>query len=133
MNVDEQLKVILDDLNFATDKLSDQTRQVSFGVLAVVWALLVGDARNRAAVDQKALLVVTAIAIGALIADLLQYLAAFAASERAKKNLQPTSAHPYDDRWLSYRLRTWMFFTKIVLALAAAAVLIASLVRVLLT
>lgn len=128
MGNDEVKKRVLDDLDFATDRLSSQTRQIAFGVLAFVWALLVGEGAKGIAVQRRILLAVAAIALGALIADFLQYLSGYCASQRARRVLSPDVVSPYNKRWLSYRLRSWFFFIKIGLVLVAAIMLIIILV-----
>ncbi|MFN7943396.1 MAG: hypothetical protein U0X73_17520 [Thermoanaerobaculia bacterium] len=131
MSDDDIRKRILDDLDFATDRLSTQTRQVAFGVLALFWALVVGETPEHVAVPRRGLLAIAVLALGALLADFLQYLSAYVASQQARRSLAPGAAAPYDTRWISYRLRVCFFFIKIGLVVLAASALIALLMKAL--
>jgi hypothetical protein len=69
-------------------------------------------------------LTVAVLAIAAVVTDLLQYVAAYRASQNARKALSSNVDKPYDPGWISYRLRSALFFTKIAIALCAAILLL---------
>src|SRR5262245_39469298 len=74
-------ETIFEDLNFSTDRLSTQVRQISFGVLAIIWAILIGDA--NVGVNIRYSLALAALAVITMLLDLIQYVAAYLASRRA--------------------------------------------------
>ena len=68
---------ITEDLNFLTDRLSTQVRTTALGVLVFSWGLLMGEstvARSLAAQLKRDLVAVAALAVLAMLCDILQYL-----------------------------------------------------------
>lgn len=126
---DPQKVRVLDDLNFATDRLSTEVRQISLGLLALVWALLVGEAKLSIAVEVKFLLVVAALSILAMAIDFVQYIAGYFASRRAWDDIRSGGQGRYDRQWWSHRIRTWSFGAKIIVSLGGTALMLGVLAR----
>jgi hypothetical protein len=127
---DEPQKIrVLEDLNFATDRLSTEVRQISLGLLGLIWALLVGEAKLSIAVDTKPLLVVAALSILAMVIDFIQYIAGYFASRRAWDDIRSGGQGRYQREWWSYRIRTWSFGAKIIVSLGGTALMLGVLAR----
>src|SRR5689334_23034238 len=110
---------IYGDLDFATDRLSTQVRSLSFGILAIVWALMVkGEGMDRLHWSPRLLLLLAGLSILTMLVDFLQYVAAYRASLRAKADLDTGGSGKYNKSWLSRRMRGFCFAAKIVLCLA---------------
>ena len=111
-----QEEVIFEDLNFATGRLSTVARQISLGVLAIVWALLVGESKVRAGITTAQLLGLSALSVITMLLDFFQYVASYIAGRKAmgEKGL-------YKKSWWSYRIRFWCFYAKLVACLFTAS------------
>jgi hypothetical protein len=120
---------VLDDLNFATDRLSAEVRQISLGLLALIWALLVGEVKLNIAADAKLLLIVAALAILAMVIDFIQYIAGYFASRRAWADIRTGGQGSYQREWWSYRIRTLSFGAKIIVSLGGTALMLGVLAR----
>jgi len=110
-----QKERIYEDLNFASDTVSSQVRQISLGVLALVWALLVGEDKLDLTLGPRPLLLVASLSVLTMMVDFGQYVAAYTASLRAKDRLKRVGVGAYDSKWLSYRIRQASFRLKICL------------------
>lgn len=111
------------DLDFSTDRLSTHVRSLSFGILAIVWALMVkGEGVDRLHWSPRLLLLLAGMSILTMLVDFLQYVAAYRASLRAKDDLAGGGTGKYQPTWLSMRMRRWCFSAKILLCLAATTI-----------
>ena len=120
--------VVLADLDFATDRLSTQVRQLSLGVLAVSWALLVKDEGTPSlTLGTPVLLGFAAMAILTMVVDFLQYLAAYFASRRALEDLKDGGTGKYKNSWRSFRARKWCFALKLGLCLVTVGAFLVTL------
>lgn len=120
---------IYGDLDFATDRLSTQVRSLSFGILAIVWALMVkGEGMERLHWSPRLLLLLAGLSILTMLVDFLQYVAAYRASMRAKHDLDAGGPGKYRRSWPSARLRDWCFRAKIVLCLAATTIFLVAVI-----
>jgi hypothetical protein len=115
---DAQKDRLLADLDFVTDRLSTQVRQLALGVLAIVWALLVKEqAGGSLNVSPRLLISLAGLAIVTIACDFLQYVAAYFASRRCFREFENGGDGQFDSEWPSYRLRMWCFGAKIVICL----------------
>jgi hypothetical protein len=112
---------IQDELNFLSDKLSSQVRTTALGTLVLSWGLLIGESPTAKAVASNLgwnLLAVGGLAVLAVFFDFLQYLAGYLNARKAFKNVvKDTNGNEvgqYDDKALSYRLRRFFFFAKMI-------------------
>lgn len=122
---------VLEDLNFSSDRLSTEVREISLGLLALVWALLVGEVKLNAPDSTRILLVIAAVAVLTMLFDFLQYLGGYFASRRTWEDLRLGGDGRYHREWWSHRVRRGSFGVKIVLCFAncvAMLALLASLV-----
>lgn len=104
------------DLDFVSDRLSSQARSVSIGVIAIVWAVSVGDLKQGVSPPRAELLVIAAAAVLTMSLDFLQYVAAFWTGRRALISVLGGGDGLYDATWWSYRLRSALFWAKLVCA-----------------
>lgn len=119
---------IIEDLDFVTDRLSTQVRQLALGVLAVVWALLVA-AKSELRLDWSPvlLLALAGLSILTLLVDFLQYVAAYFASRRALDDVESGGTGQYRASWLSWRLRRWCFGAKLVVCVVTVGVFLGAI------
>jgi len=118
------LTEIFAELNFVTDRISTQVRTIALSVLALVWVFLAGG-HNAPTLpnppSNRELLWVALIAVGALVADYLQYLLGYLATNAVRDKADAAGAkeaeYSYTD--VRYRARGWCFWLKQVLAIAA--------------
>jgi hypothetical protein len=115
---------VLTDLDFASDRLSTQVRQLALGTLALVWALFVGNEKLSVSIDEVWLIRIGFLAILTMAFDLFQYIAAFAASRRAWENLRKGGDGKYSRRWISRRLRSGFFYAKLAACLLTVVLLL---------
>jgi hypothetical protein len=119
---------VIKELRDLSKQISVQVRTVALSLLALSWGLLVGTAPTRLQLNASlhvGLVRVGLFAIGVLLLDFLQYLVGYCDSlivlrKAEAQNLQDVS---YDRKAILYRLREWLFYTKIVAVLAVAAYL----------
>ena len=122
-------KVLAGDLDFVTGQISTLVRQMTFGVLALVWALLLKD-KDLSAIDwsPRFLLVLAGLAVLTMTMDFLQYMAGYAATRRAYGEVELGREGKFQPGWLSYRLRGWCFMAKIVLCMLLVALFLGRVV-----
>jgi len=126
---------IIEDLDFATNRIGEQTRTIAIGVLAIAWLFLAGG-QNAPAVkvapNVSVLLVAGALAIASLLTDYFQYLCAYFSSANLLKGVESAVAAPeYDYESLLYRGRILFFWAKQVTCLVGTTVLVYAIVRAL--
>jgi hypothetical protein len=120
------LKEINDELDFVTDRISTQVRTIALSVLALVWLFLAGGKDAPAlptAPARPMLLGIAAVTIAALVADYLQYLFGYLATNavRIRAEAAREKAADFDYSDYRYRLRVWFFWGKQFLTLVAVA------------
>jgi hypothetical protein len=132
-----QLKEIHDELDFVSDRISTQVRTIALSVLALVWLFLAGGKGTPAlpaAPGRPWLLGVAAVIMAVLVADYLQYLFGYLATNaiRVRAEASGNDAADFDYRDPRYRLRAWLFWCKQVLALVAVIGLAVAIIKALL-
>jgi hypothetical protein len=132
-----ELKDIYEELGFISDRISTQVRTIALSVLALAWLFLAGGNSAPtlpAVMNRRWLLGIAATAIGVLVADYLQYLFGYLATNAVRKKAEAegkkTAEYVYTD--LRYRLRAFFYWFKQVLTILAAAWLGVALTRSLL-
>jgi hypothetical protein len=111
-----QEEIVFEDLNFSTDRLSAVAREISLGVLAIVWALLVGENAVSVGITKEQLLGLAASSIITMLLDFSQYIAAYVSGRRAMG-----SGGLYKTKWWSYRIRFVCFYSKLVACVLTAS------------
>ena len=127
---EERKKELTEDLGFVTGQISTLVRQLTFGVLALVWALLLRD-KDLSAIDwsPRFLLVLAGLAVLTMTMDFMQYMAGYAATRRAYREVELGRDGKFQPGWLSYRLRGWCFMAKIALCMLLVGLFLARVVR----
>lgn len=107
---------IISELDYTTSQISTQVRVISAGLLAVVWALLVGD-KIRINIGHRRLMAVAGLAIIVLFVDYLQYLFGYLNNKRILKKMEATglAEGEYNPEDKFFCLRTCCFTVKQVL------------------
>lgn len=131
MKVD--LENVYRDLDRVTDRISQQTRTIAVGVLALVWLFLAGGDKAPVLphrINLAVLLLTGGAALLALVCDYVQYLAAYWNSYRLKEEAERENIEKveYDSAAWLYRIRTWAFRAKQVLTLATVTLLLAGVI-----
>ena len=125
---------LLAELQFLSDKLSERSRTIAAGVIAVWWATLVGD-KAPSGLSPLVLLGPAICAAVSVLLDVLQYVVAYFQNWYALNHLEQAKAtefqfnkgHPF------FIIRNALFFAKQIAAIAAVCWLISLLARRLLT
>jgi hypothetical protein len=124
-------KDILDELKATSTQISTLVRTIGLSVIAFVWLLVVGgkDSPALPTPPSKPLLIAAGLmALLAMGADYLQYLAGYLAAKRAHS--EPVAdKYTYKKSWFSYRWRAWMFVAKQVLLVLSFVLLVFVIVR----
>ncbi len=133
------IKTIKDDLDFVSNRIGEQTRTISIGVLAIAWLFLAGG-KDAPAVkvmpDVFVLLSAGALSIGSLLADYFQYLCAYFVSlqvlNNTESNLDQTPEPEYNYQSFFHKSRRFFFWLKQITCLFATGILIYAIVEALL-
>lgn len=124
-------KDILEDLKAVTTQISNLVRTVGLAIIAFVWLLVVGGKDAPVLpnpLDRNGLILAGLLALLAMGADYLQYLAGYRSSKRAHASGR-NGTYEYNKTWLSYRLRVWFFTIKQILLILAFVLLVYTIVR----
>lgn len=125
-----RLPEVIEELQFLSTQLSIQVRTIALGLLAVSWGLLIGSSPVALEVVgglRTGLLRVGLLAILVLLLDLAQYVCAYRnvyTTLRAAEARGRTEVTYNPHAWL-YRLRTWLFWSKLWLILGASGYFVA--------
>lgn len=124
------VKELIQELNFLSDKLSERVRVISAGVIAIWWATLIGD-KVPPGVDAKALLGPVIAAAISLLIDVLQYLIGYYHNRYALHFLEKSgdTDFKYNSKALIYKSREFLFALKLATTIVATMWLISILVR----
>jgi hypothetical protein len=108
------------DLDFLTEQVSDRSLKVAFGLIAIWWAILIGD-KHPPGLTTQMMLGPVALATLSILSDFCQYTVSYAASATLLHGLEEsrTETFQYDRTAISYRARVAMFYGKQALAGAA--------------
>ncbi len=134
-------KTIREDLDFVSNRISEQVRQISLGILAFVWLFLSGGEKAPilpSKPDTDVLLWAALLSLGAMGFDYLQYVVSFfnssAALRRAEADDDETSEEApvlYDYGSALYVGRTVLFWLKQGSVVASSVLLVWSVVKAL--
>jgi hypothetical protein len=121
---------LIAELQFVSDRLSERSRLIAAGVIAIWWATLVGD-KAPPHLTAKDLLPPVICASVSILADLLQYVVAYVHNQSALRTLEKMGAAEFvfDTRNLGYKARSFLFALKQVAALVAIGWLIVIIAR----
>ncbi len=128
------IEKITEELQFISNRISEQTRTISLSVLAITWLFLAG--RNDAPVlpsmpNKSWLFVGGSLALAALLIDYFQYLFAYINSDQVRRKAEKANKKKTAYNYVSflYILRIIAFWLKQILALAAVGFLVIAVVR----
>ena len=120
------LKEIKEDLDFTSDRLSQQVRLASTAALAWAWGLTVADPEALSHTThrcQSMLVAIMILALASLGTDLVQYLVGYGMSLALLRRLEDKNkpSGEYNTKSVAYRARMFLFFAKLILVLLAIA------------
>lgn len=121
MSADQQRRKVLEEKRHVSSKISELSRYIGFGLVAVAYAILTSDSSVIAKLyGERQFLIVLAAAFGtlAVILDYVQFLSGYLAVQAALKNKD--GDFKYDDSSLPYKLRSGAFWGKQLASLAGA-------------
>ena len=112
-----EIKEIIEELRFISDRLSTQVRMVALGLLAITWTILVGESAFLRKLSEglgKSLLLISVLSVFVLLVDFLQYVISYIYVNKTlkaaeAKGLTKTDFDP--DSWL-FKSRSILFWTK---------------------
>jgi len=112
-----ELKEITKELEFISDKLSTQVRTVAIGLLAITWAILVGDSSFLRKLSEglgKRLLLIGVLSIFVLLVDFVQYMVGYIYVDKTLKaaEAKDLTETDYDPHSPLYQFRSILFWTK---------------------
>jgi hypothetical protein len=117
----------LEEKQYVTGRVGETCRYIGFGLVAVFYAISIStEALPRQLWSEYGWWVRAFGALGALavLADYIQYLAGdFAARSALNRINDGRKTHLYNKKWISYRIRNWMYIAKQLLALLGASTL----------
>src|SRR5690348_15428715 len=104
-------KDVQNDVDFSSDRISQQVRTVSISIIALVWVLAVVGKENPAALlpYKKVLLGAGGLCLLALVADYLQYLMGYFTSKSVLRSgeREGKTEFTYNYHAPTYRLRAF--------------------------
>ena len=127
------LEKVIEELQFLSNRISEQTRTISLSVLALDWLFLIGgkDAPILPTAPNKTLFVLSGAAvIASLVVDYLQYIFGYFDSDRIRRQAesQDRKTAEYDYSGFLYWGRKVAFWIKQVLALIGVGLLAAAII-----
>lgn len=111
-----------------------QTRTSGLGLLAISWALLTAHDQPLQAmtkrVPETVLLGIGIFGVLTVTFDLLQYVSATKAADRAIETAKKSESKEaqYDDQWFSWRAIAWMYHGKFIALSCGATLLLAAVI-----
>ncbi len=118
-----QLKDIIKELQFLSDRISTQVRSIAIAMIGLVWVLLVGGDKTikLGAFWRTQVLVSGILALGAMFLDFLQYFFGYLLTNDLRQQLEASGKEEgeFNPREWRYRLRIFAFWAKQVVLLIA--------------
>lgn len=109
---------VLEDLNFSSDRISNQVRTLSLGVLALVWLFLSGNT-DVAGLDMLSyryqLVCIGILVIIVMLLDLGQYVVSYYYSSILNR-----TGESYDPKHLLYKSRYYLFWGKLIFVVSGS-------------
>jgi hypothetical protein len=125
---------VVSELQFISDRISTQVRTVGLGLLAITWAILVGESAFLRKLSEglgRKLLFIGILCIAALLLDFLQYVIGYAYVDGVLKRAesQDLKEIDYDTHNILWISRSLAFWVKQVLVIAALVFFLQALAR----
>ncbi len=122
---DAKRKVVLEEKRHVSSKISDLSRYIGFGLVAVVYTILTSDSKSVTKIYENytfLLLLVAELGAATILIDYLQFVGGYFAVEAALKN--EDDSYRYNPKSFWYQLRIITFWIKQVTAFLGALFLI---------
>jgi len=121
----DKRKVVLEEKRHVSSKISDLSRYIGFGLVAVVYTILTSDSKAVIKIYENytfLLLLVAEFGAATILFDYLQFVGGYFSVEAALKN--EGDSYRYNSKSFWYQLRIIAFWIKQVIALLGAILLI---------
>lgn len=118
---DDRRKAVLEEKRNVSSKISELSRYIGFGLVAVVYTILTSDSEPVMIMYKGytfLLLVVAVLGAATIILDYLQFVGGYLAVDSALKNVN--GGYRYNDKSFCYRVRVVAFWLKQGTAFAGA-------------
>lgn len=82
---------VIEELQFLSDRISTQVRTIAIGLLAITWAILVGDSSFLRKLSEglgKSLLLIALLCIFVLLLDFLQYVTSYIYVDKVRRSAE---------------------------------------------
>ena len=113
----ESKKVVLADLNFSSNRMSELTRYIGFGSLALVFTVLTSNSTFAQSIMSESKLQLLAIGALGAITIFIDYLHYFSSYMQSRLVLNNTESFSYDDIPFLKGIRTGLFWLKQAIAI----------------
>lgn len=123
MDPKEMREKVLEQKELVSSRISDLSRYVGFGLVAVVYATLTSEdsaAGQLFTTQQTKLLIAAGFGALAILFDYLQFFAGYLSVQKALKN--EAGGYQYDDNSAWYWIRSIMFWAKQLMAVLGTAI-----------
>ena len=118
------LEKVIEDLDWVCDRISTQVRTISIGLLAITWGMLISKPEISEPLPlwlKKNLLAIGILGLVTMFSDFLQYFFGLLVVDGLRKSMEEkkqTEAE-YDYSTITYKLRDFFFWAKLVLVVIA--------------
>ncbi|HYD17690.1 MAG TPA: hypothetical protein VEF76_04340 [Patescibacteria group bacterium] len=124
-----------EDLNFTSERISEQTRTISLSIIAIVWVLLIGGEDKPilpSVPDARQLIVAGFLALLTLFLDYAQYAVGFINTKLLvdKAELENLNSISFKKEGFLYNCRSAFFWSKQLLVVVAGLTLIFTVAEV---
>ena len=125
MTDSEKRATVLEEKRHVSSKISDLSRYIGFGLVAVVYTIVTSDSGALSGIYEsknELLLLAGFFGVLTIVLDYTQFLAGYFAVQAALRN--EIDGYRYDDKSISYRFRRLAFGLKQITALVGAVMLL---------
>ncbi|MDH5524738.1 MAG: hypothetical protein OEY01_12195 [Desulfobulbaceae bacterium] len=129
MSIEEQRKKVLDEKFKVSSRISDLSRYIGFGLVAIVYTILTSDSVAITKLyGNKNTLILVAACLGAvtIVLDYVQFLAGYFSVQEALEN--EAGQYKYNNQSIAYTARNFAFWAKQTSALFGAIIFGVSIV-----
>ena len=132
-----ELKDIISEKNFVTDRISTQVRIIAIGLLATTWSLLIGQVNifiNILPYFRIHFILISILAIMTLVFDYSQYIFSYFNIKKKIKNMKFENSNEADyDKDIYYKFSIFFFITKQLTLMVGVVYFITSMFIIILT
>ena len=125
----ESRKIVLEDMNFSSNRMSELTRYIGFGSLALVFAVLTSNSTFAQSMVNEGKLQLLAIGALGAITIFIDYMHYFSSYMQSRLVLNNTESFSYDDIPILKGVRIGLFWLKQFIAIISVMLVFYLIVR----